>query len=392
MQSLGFFGSFGGVYVSESLIPALEELEAAFLKFSKDPAFSTEFRHLLHHYAGRPTPTYHAQNLSAQWGAQIYLKREDLLHGGAHKTNNAIGQALLAKAMGKTRLIAETGAGQHGVATAMAGALLGLPTEVYMGAVDVARQQPNVYRMQLLGCKVHAVKSGSQTLKDAINDALRDWVSNLDTTYYVMGTVAGPHPYPTLVKFFHECIGAEARTQIQEQAGRLPDYVLACVGGGSNAMGIFQGFREDPSVTLIGVEPAGKGLDTPEHGAVLAKGTVGVLHGMKSLALQDADGQVHETYSIAAGLDYPLVGPEHAYLQSIGAARYESITDAEALAAFGELSRLEGIIPALESSHAIAYAKKLALDVPKDTVILVNLSGRGDKDLQQVMNLEEGRP
>jgi tryptophan synthase beta chain len=387
MQSLGFFGAYGGVYVAESLIPPLEELEAAFLKFSKDAAFLAEFNHLLTHYAGRPTPLYYAKNLSAKWGAQIYLKREDLLHGGAHKTNNAIGQALLAKAMGKTRIIAETGAGQHGVATAMAGALLGIQTEVYMGAVDVARQQPNVYRMKLLGCQVHTVQSGSRTLKDAINDALRDWVSNVHDTYYLLGTAAGPHPYPTLVKFFHECIGRESREQIQAQLGKLPDYVLACVGGGSNAIGIFQGFSNDPSVKLVGVEPAGKGLDTPEHGAVLAKGTLGVLHGMKSLALQDEDGQVHETYSIAAGLDYPLVGPEHAHLQEIGAAQYVSATDAEALGAFQELSRLEGIIPALESSHAVAYAKKLAADVPEETVILVNLSGRGDKDLQQVMNL-----
>lgn len=392
MQSLGFFGPFGGVYVSESLIPPLEELEAAFLKFSTDAAFLAEFRRLLTHYAGRPTPLYYAANLSARWGAQIYLKREDLLHGGAHKTNNAIGQALLAKAMGKTRLIAETGAGQHGVATAMAGALLGIQTEVYMGAVDVARQQPNVYRMELLGCRVHAVESGSRTLKDAINDALRDWVSNVRDTYYVLGTVAGPHPYPTLVRFFHECIGQEARRQMLEQAGRLPDDVVACVGGGSNAMGIFHAFRQDESVRLIGVEPAGKGLDTSHHGAVLAKGTPGVLHGMKSLALQDKDGQVHETYSIAAGLDYPLVGPEHAYLQQIGAAHYESVTDAEAVRAFAEVSRLEGIIPALESSHALAYAKKLAATVSEDRLILVNLSGRGDKDLQHVMslNLETG--
>jgi tryptophan synthase beta chain len=389
MQSLGFFGPFGGVYVSESLIPPLEELETAFLKFSQDAAFMAEYRRLLTHYAGRETPLYYAANLSAKWGAQIYLKREDLLHGGAHKTNNAIGQALLAKAMGKTRLIAETGAGQHGVATAMAGALLGIQTEVYMGAVDVARQQPNVYRMNLLGCKVHAVESGSRTLKDAINDALRDWVSNIHNTYYMMGTVAGPHPYPTLVRFFQQCIGDEARVQIQEQTGRLPDDIIACVGGGSNAMGIFHAFRNDPIVTLIGVEPAGKGLDTDHHGAVLAKGTIGVLHGMKSYALQDKDGQVHETYSISAGLDYPLVGPEHAYMQQIGAAQYESITDAEALGAFGELCRLEGIIPALESSHALAYAKKRAAESSEDRIILVNLSGRGDKDLQHVMALNE---
>ncbi len=411
MQSLGFFGPYGGVYVAESLMPALEELEAAFLRFSKDEAFMAEFNDLLTHYAGRPTPLYHAKRLSAAWGAQIYLKREDLLHGGAHKTNNAIGQALLAKAMGKTRLIAETGAGQHGVATAMAGALLGMPTEVYMGAVDVARQQPNVYRMKLLGCTVHAVESGSKTLKDAINEALRDWVSNVEDTYYLLGTVAGPHPYPTLVKFFHECIGREARAQSLAQLNRLPNYVVACVGGGSNAAGIFQSFLKDSPVEdgltmassppalsregggdlklpqLIGVEPAGKGIDTDHHGAVLAKGTIGVLHGMKSLALQDEDGQVHETYSVAAGLDYPLVGPEHAHWRDTGQVRYVSATDEEALASFSELSRLEGIIPALESSHALAFAKRLASTVSSEQIILVNLSGRGDKDLEQVMRI-----
>lgn len=387
MQSLGFFGTYGGIYVPEPLMPALEELEAAFLKFSRDTAFLTDLHKLLADYAGRPTPLYHAQNLSARWGAQIYLKREDLLHGGAHKTNNAIGQALLAKAMGKTRIIAETGAGQHGVATAMAGALLGMDTEIYMGEVDMARQQPNVFRMQLLGARVHPVTTGSRTLKDAINDALRDWVTNVRHTHYLLGTVAGPHPFPTVVRFFQEVIGTEARKQIQEQAGRLPDLVVACVGGGSNAIGIFSGFLNDKPVQLVGVEPAGKGLDTDEHGAVLAKGTVGVLHGMKSLALQNRDGQIYETHSIAAGLDYPLVGPEHAYLQSTGAARYESATDEEAIAAFHDLARSEGILPALESAHALACAKRLALDLPEETVILVNLSGRGDKDLQQVMSL-----
>jgi tryptophan synthase beta chain len=389
MQDLGMFGEFGGVYVSESLIPPLEELEAAFLKFSQDADFMAKFHYLLQHYAGRETPLYHAQNLSDAWGAKILLKREDLLHGGAHKTNNAIGQALLAKAMGKTRLIAETGAGQHGVATAMAAALFGLPAKIYMGAVDVARQQPNVYRMKLLGAEVIAVESGGKTLKDAINDALRDWVSNARDTYYMMGTVAGPHPYPTLVRFFQQVIGDEARVQIQDQYGQLPDYIVACVGGGSNAMGIFHAFRDDESVQLIGVEPAGKGLNTEHHGAVLAKGTVGVLHGMKSLALQNKDGQVFETYSMAAGLDYPLVGPEHAHLQQIGKARYESVTDDEALASFNELCRMEGIIPALESSHALAYAKKLAATLSPDKVILVNLSGRGDKDLQQVMQVQD---
>ncbi len=389
MKSLGFFGEYGGVYVSEPLMPPLEELEEAFLHYSQDKAFLTELHDLLTHYAGRPTPLYHARNLSEAWGAQIYLKREDLLHGGAHKTNNALGQALLAKYMGKTRLIAETGAGQHGVATAMAGALFGMPTEVYMGAVDIARQQPNVYRMKLMGATVHSVETGSRTLKDAINDALRDWVANSRNTHYLLGTVAGPHPFPTMVKFFQKVIGEEAREQIQVRAGRLPDYVVACVGGGSNAMGIFNAFLQDDPTQLIGVEPAGQGLETEHHGAVLAKGSLGCLHGMKSLALQTGDGQILETYSIAAGLDYPMVGPEHAHLQAIGGARYESVTDEEALQAFGELARSEGIIPALESSHALAYAKKLAQEVPKETLILVNLSGRGDKDLLQVMALGE---
>ena len=394
MQSLGFFGQFGGIYVSELLMPALEELEAAFLRFSRDSTFLAEYHSLLTHYAGRPTPLYEAKNLSRLWGARIFLKREDLLHGGAHKTNNAIGQALLAKAMGKTRLIAETGAGQHGVATAMVGALMNLKTEIYMGAVDMARQLPNVQRMRLLGAEVHGVATGSQTLKDAINDALRDWVSNLDTTYYVMGTVAGPHPYPTLVKFFQTVIGEEARTQMLAQAGRLPSFAVACVGGGSNAIGLFQGFLpagESPSVRLVGVEPAGDGLDTDRHGAVLAKGTPGCLHGMKSLALQNGDGQVYETHSIAAGLDYPLVGPEHAWLQEIGMAEYGAVTDAEALDAFKALTRAEGILPALESAHALAHVKRLARTVSPDTLILVNLSGRGDKDLQQVLaSLEAG--
>lgn len=393
MESLGFFGEFGGIYVSELLMPALEELEAAFLKFSRDGAFISEYQALLQHYAGRPTPLYEARNLSRLWGARIFLKREDLLHGGAHKTNNAIGQALLAKAMGKTRLIAETGAGQHGVATAMAGALLGLQTEVYMGALDMERQQPNVARMKLLGAKIHGVESGSRTLKDAINEALRDWVSNVRDTYYVMGTVAGPHPYPTLVKFFQHVIGQEAQMQIFMQASRMPDAVVACVGGGSNAIGIFQGFMQQgktmPGVRLIGVEPAGAGLDTDRHGAVLAKGTPGCLHGMKSLALQDEDGQVFETHSIAAGLDYPLVGPEHAWLQAEGLAEYASATDDEALDAFKTLARTEGILPALESSHALAYARRLAQELPDDAIILVNLSGRGDKDLHQVLSYGE---
>jgi tryptophan synthase beta chain len=386
MQSLGFFGPYGGIYVPETLMPALEELESAFIAMQRDAGLMAEFRRLLAEYAGRPTPLYHARNLSEAWGVQVYLKREDLLHGGAHKTNNALGQALLAKAMGKPRIIAETGAGQHGVATAMAGALLGLETHVYMGAVDIARQQPNVFRMKLLGAHVHSVESGSRTLKDAINEAMRDWITNLRTTHYMLGTVAGPHPFPSMVRFFQEVIGREARQQIQERIERLPDAVLACVGGGSNAIGIFHAFRDDASVELIGVEPAGEGIETGRHGAVLGVGSVGVLHGMRSRMLQDADGQVHETHSISAGLDYPSVGPEHAYLQEIGRARYASATDAEALAAFHELSHSEGILPALESSHALAYGRRLAAEWQDPSrVMLINLSGRGDKDLQQVM-------
>jgi tryptophan synthase beta chain len=384
MRTLGKFGTFGGIYVPEPLMPALEELEEAFLKASCDEKFLSEFNYLLKNYAGRPTPLYHARNLSREWGAQIFLKREDLLHGGAHKTNNAVGQVLLARSMGKTRIIAETGAGQHGVATAMAGALLGLKTEVYMGAVDIERQKQNVFRMQLLGTAVHPVTAGGRTLKDAINEALRDWISNLNDTHYVLGTAAGPHPFPTLVKFFQKVIGDESRKAFLEEYERLPDYVLACIGGGSNAIGMFSAFLEDEKVRLVGVEPAGKGTDTEEHGAVLCKGTPGCLHGMKSMVLQDEDGQIHETYSIAAGLDYPSVGPEHAYLQSSGRASYESATDSEALQAFHELCRLEGIIPALESAHALAYGKKLAAEA-QGKIILVNLSGRGDKDLQQVM-------
>ncbi|MFN9691536.1 MAG: tryptophan synthase subunit beta [Vampirovibrionales bacterium] len=385
MKTLGKFGRFGGCYAPESLMPALEELEAAFLAIQSDDAFQAEFHDLLQHYAGRPTAMYHAKNLSQQLGgAQIWFKREDLLHGGAHKTNNAIGQALLAKRMGKTRLIAETGAGQHGVATAMAGAMMGMQTEIYMGAVDVKRQAPNVLRMELLGAKVHAVESGGKTLKDAINDAMRDWIANTHNTHYLIGTVAGPHPFPQMVKYFHQVIGIEAREQIIAQAGRLPDAVLACVGGGSNAIGIFQGFMDDADVQLIGVEPAGHGVHTDFHGAVLAKGTFGVLQGMKSLMLQTDDGQVLNTHSISAGLDYPSVGPEHAYLQEIGRASYVSATDEEALEAFKIVSRSEGILPALESSHALWEAIRLAPTLPKETILLVNLSGRGDKDLATV--------
>lgn len=386
MQSLGYFGEFGGVFVPETLIPALEELEATFLRIQTDDAFQTGFRDLLRDFAGRPTPLFEAKNLSRDLGIRLFLKREDLLHGGAHKTNNALGQALLAKAMGKPRIIAETGAGQHGVATAMAGALLGLKTEVYMGEVDMARQAPNVFRMKLLGAEVHAVTSGGRTLKDAINEALRDWITNLRDTHYLLGTAAGPHPFPTMVKYFQRVIGDEARAQMLEAAGCLPDYVLACVGGGSNAIGMFTPFIEDADVKLIGVEPAGKGIETPEHGAVLAKGTVGTLHGMRSYVLQDEDGQIHETYSVSAGLDYPSVGPEHAHLKQIGRVRYESADDDEAIRGFHLLSRREGIIPALESSHAIAYLERLAKEIPPGSIVLVNVSGRGDKDLQTVMN------
>lgn len=386
MRSSGKFGGFGGIYVPETLIPALEELEEAFIGIQHNQLFQNELQAVLTNYAGRPTPLYYAQNLSNKWEAHIYLKREDLLHGGAHKTNNALGQAMLAKAMGKNRLIAETGAGQHGVATAMAGARLNLQTEIYMGEVDIERQHANVLRMQLLGAKVHAVKSGGRTLKDAINEALRDWISNLHDTHYLIGTAAGPHPFPSIVKYFQKVIGEECRQAFLHQHQVLPDYVIACIGGGSNAIGIFNAFLEDEQVKLIGVEPAGKGLHSNMHGAVLARGTPGCLHGMLSLLLQDADGQIHETYSLAAGLDYPSVGPEHAYLQSVKRAEYQSATDAEALEAFHELARLEGIIPALESSHALAYAKKLAAQVKPETRIVVNLSGRGDKDLQQVID------
>ena len=388
IENQGKFGKYGGTYVPETLAPILEELADAFERAKQDEAFLAEFNHLLKHYAGRPTPLYEAKNLSKAYGAKIFFKREDLLHGGAHKTNNGVGQALLAKYMGKSRIIAETGAGQHGVATAMAGALLGLETEVYMGAVDVARQAPNVARMKLLGTKVVAVESGSKTLKDAINEALRDWIATCETTHYLLGTVAGPHPFPTMVKFFHKCIGEEARAQCLEELGQLPDSVVACVGGGSNAIGIFSGFMDDDNVALVGVEPGGHGLNTNKHGAVLAKGTDAVLHGMRSLALQDQDGQIHEPHSISAGLDYPLVGPEHPHLQDIGRATYSSATDDEALAAFEECCKHEGIIPALESSHALAHAKVMAQEKP-GSVILVNLSGRGDKDLPIVMEAFE---
>jgi tryptophan synthase beta chain len=385
MLSTGKFGVYGGTYVPETLMPALEELERAFVKFTADEEFNRKLKDLLTNYAGRPTPLYHATNLSNAWGAEVFLKREDLLHGGAHKTNNALGQALLAQAMGKTRIIAETGAGQHGVACAIAGALLGIQTEIYMGEVDIARQQQNVYRMKLMGSTVHPVTAGSKTLKDAINEAMRDWITNVENTHYLLGTAAGPHPFPTMVKHFQRIIGDEARAQFLARYKKLPDYVLACVGGGSNAIGMFAGFLDDEKVKLVGVEPGGHGVESGKHGAVLSHGTDGVLHGMRSRILQDGDGQIMEAHSVAAGLDYPSVGPEHAHLLASGRAEYVSIDDKEALEAFQELSSTEGIIPALESAHAIAYAKKLCRKVPASTQILINLSGRGDKDLEEAI-------
>jgi tryptophan synthase beta chain len=383
MHASGKFGDFGGIYVPETLVPALEELELAFDNARDDAAFAAELNDLLTNYAGRPTPLYLAKNISQSWGANIFFKREDLLHGGAHKTNNALGQAVLAKRMGKKRIIAETGAGQHGVAVAMACALLGLKAEIYMGEVDMQRQKPNVDRMRLLGAQVQPVTTGGRTLKDAINEALRDWITNLKDTHYLLGTAAGPHPFPTMVKFFQRMIGDEARQQLQQTHGILPDFVMACVGGGSNAIGIFAGFEKDEQVKLVGVEPAGKGLDTSEHGAVLTLGTPGCLHGMKSMVLQTADGQILETHSLSAGLDYPSVGPEHAFLQQQGRATYDSATDEEAVCAFEQLALKEGIIPALESAHAIAHAQKIAAQFPGSN-ILINLSGRGDKDLDHV--------
>ncbi|HIP25214.1 MAG TPA: tryptophan synthase subunit beta [Archaeoglobus profundus] len=380
------FGEFGGQFVPEVLIPPLKELEKAYNKLKDDEEFKRELDYYLRNYAGRPTPLYFAKNLTKKiGGAKIYLKREDLLHSGAHKINNTIGQALLAKKMGKTRLIAETGAGQHGVATAIAGALLGLKVEIYMGAEDVERQKMNVFRMKLLGAEVHPVESGSRTLKDAINEALRDWVATFEYTHYLIGSVVGPHPYPTIVRDFQSVIGKETKRQILEIEGTLPDVIVACVGGGSNAIGIFHPFIEDKKVRLIGVEAAGKGIETGKHAASLCAGKKGILHGMLSYFLQDEDGQIATTHSIAPGLDYPGVGPEHAWLKEIGRAEYVAVTDEQALKAFVELSKTEGIIPALESAHALAYATKLAKEMSKDEIIVVNLSGRGDKDLGIVM-------
>jgi len=379
------FGEFGGRFVPETLIPPLRELEKAYNELKDDEEFNKKLNYYLRQYAGRPTPLYYAENLTKRLGgAKIYLKREDLLHSGAHKINNTIGQALLAKFMGKTRLIAETGAGQHGVATAIAGALFGMQVDVYMGAEDVERQKMNVFRMELLGARVIPVESGSRTLKDAINEALRDWVATFETTHYLIGSVVGPHPYPTMVRDFQSVIGKETKKQMLETEGRLPDVVVACVGGGSNAIGIFHPFIND-DVRLIGVEAAGRGIETGKHSASLCAGERGVLHGMLSYFLQDEEGQISTTHSIAAGLDYPGVGPEHAWLKESGRAEYVSVTDNEALKAFLELSRTEGILPALESSHALAYAMKLAKEMERDEIIVVNLSGRGDKDLGIVM-------
>ena len=380
------FGEYGGQYVPEVLMPSLKELEKAYKEYKDDPEFKEELDYYLKKYAGRETPLYFAENLTKKTGgAKIYLKREDLLLGGAHKINNSLGQALLAKKMGKTRIIAETGAGEHGLSTAMVGALFNMKAKIYMGAIDVERQKLNVYKMKLHGAEVHPVESGSKTLKDAINEALRDWVETFEYTHYLIGSVVGPYPYPSMVRDFQSVIGREAKQQILEAEGRLPDCIVACVGGGSNSIGIFNEFKNDKEVQLVGVEAAGEGLDTERHAASLLKGRKGILHGMFSYFLQDEDGQIKETYSVSAGLDYPGVGPEHAYLKDIGRVQYAGITDEEALNAFLELSRTEGIIPALESSHAVAQGMKMAKEMDKDEIIIVNLSGRGDKDLGTVM-------
>ncbi|MCM2567181.1 tryptophan synthase subunit beta [Janthinobacterium kumbetense] len=381
----GHFGPYGGSFVAETLTHALAELKEAYARYSVDPEFLEEFRYELKHFVGRPSPIYHAKRWSEMaGGAQIYFKREDLNHTGAHKINNVIGQALLAKRMGKPRIIAETGAGQHGVATATICARFGLECVVYMGSEDVKRQAQNVYRMKLLGATVVPVESGSKTLKDALNEAMRDWVTNIENTFYIIGTVAGPHPYPMMVRDFQSVIGEECLVQMPEMTGRQPDYVLACIGGGSNAMGIFYPYIDQKDVKLIGVEAAGEGLDTGKHSASLTAGFPGVLHGNRTYLLQDENGQIIETHSVSAGLDYPGVGPEHAWLKDSGRAQYVSITDEEALQAFHDCCHIEGIIPALESSHALAYAAKLAATLPKDKIVLANLSGRGDKDMHTV--------
>jgi tryptophan synthase beta chain len=389
-----YFGEFGGMFVGELLVPALEQLEQAFIDSQQDESFLTEFNDLLTNYAGRPTPLTLTRNLCKNPLAKIYLKREDLLHGGAHKTNQVLGQALLAKRMGKTEVIAETGAGQHGVASAIACSLLGLKCRVYMGALDCERQQPNVFRMKLMGAEVIPVTAGSGTLKDAVNEALRDWSANYENSHYLLGTAAGPHPFPTIVREFQKMIGEEAKQQILKQEGRLPDYVIACVGGGSNAIGIFHDFIKESSVKLIGVEAGGKGVDTSQHGATLVAGTKGMLHGNYTYIMQDKSGQIEESYSVSAGLDYPAVGPQHAFLKDTGRAQYVPINDDEALAAFKLLAMNEGIIPALEPSHALAHTIKMAEAVTEETVFLVNLSGRGDKDLahvQTVLQAEEDK-
>ncbi len=382
----GYFGEYGGRFVPETLIKALEELDEAYRRYKKDPGFKRELSYYLNEYAGRPTPLYLARNLSEHLGLKaVYLKREDLLHTGAHKINNTLGQVLLAKRMGKKRVIAETGAGQHGVATATVAALFGLACVVYMGEEDTVRQALNVYRMRLLGTKVMPVKTGSRTLKDAINEAFRDWVANVRDTFYIFGTVAGPHPYPLLVRDFQSVIGREARSQVLAKEKKLPDYLVACVGGGSNAMGLFYPFRKDASVKMIGVEAAGRGIRSGKHSATLVAGRPGVLHGAKSYLLQDKDGQVMPTHSISAGLDYPGVGPEHSYFKDSGRAVYVGATDAQALEGVKLLSRTEGIIPALESAHAVGYLPVLARTIKKDSVVIVNVSGRGDKDMGTIM-------
>ena len=385
MNTKGRFGKFGGQYVPEIVMPALNELEEAYLKYKADPEFQEEFRSYLREYAGRPTNLYYAERLTKHYGrARIFLKREDLLHTGAHKINNALGQALLAKRMGKKRVVAETGAGQHGVATATVAALFGMECHVFMGAVDVERQKLNVLRMKLLGAKVIPVSSGTGTLKDATSEAIRYWATNIEDTHYIIGSAVRPHPYPTMVRDFQKIIGEEAKQQILAAEGRLPDCVVACVGGGSNAMGIFYDFIPDKGVRLVGAEAAGRGIDTDQHAATLSKGDLGIFHGMKSVFLQNDEGQIAPVYSISAGLDYPGIGPEHAYLHSTGRADYVAITDEEAVQAFEYLSRVEGIIPAVESAHAVAAARKIAPTMQPDQIMIINLSGRGDKDVQQI--------
>ena len=385
----GHFGAYGGKFVSETLMVPLEELRVAYEQYLEDPDFIKELDDDLRQYVGRPSPLYFAERWTEKLGgARIYLKREDLNHTGAHKVNNTIGQALLAKRMNKSRIIAETGAGQHGVATATVAARLGLECVVYMGSEDIKRQAINVYRMRLLGAEVRSVESGSKTLKDALNEAMRDWVTNVDDTFYIIGTVAGPHPYPAMVRDFQAIIGREAKEQCQQQTGKLPNMLVACVGGGSNAIGLFYPFLDDKDVAIVGVEAAGNGLDTGEHAAPLCAGKPGVLHGNRTYLMEDNDGQIIETHSISAGLDYPGVGPEHAWLKDIGRAKYEAVTDKEALQAFHDLTRIEGIIPALESSQALAYVSKIAPAMPADEIIVVNLSGRGDKDIHTVAELE----